>query len=47
MARKPDHHQDEVLISDDWLSRLYRLEWVAVALLCGCSLWLLAQAAIH
>lgn len=47
MARKHNPRQDEVLVSDDWLSRIYRLEWLAVALLSACSLWLLAQAALQ
>lgn len=45
IKRNPHDLDDDVMvISDQWLNRLYKLEWLAVSLLSCGGIWLLLNA---
>lgn len=44
MIRSNPDSPDEVVVSRLWLNRIYRLEWLAVALLTGASVLVLGHA---
>ncbi|UXD87524.1 hypothetical protein [Thalassolituus hydrocarboniclasticus] len=44
MLKRPSSSSDDVPVSPALLAKIYQAEWLAITLVAGCSLYLLARA---